>query len=272
MKKRALALILSAALIVCAFCACGTAPDKKNYGVFLSLTEYDDVLEEYGTVVIDAQYFSSLDIGKLKARGKKVITYLNVGSLEYFRYYYDDFAAVTLGGYENWEDERWLDVSDPGWIEFLKNDLVPLLLKKGVDGFFVDNCDVYYNYPKKKILSGLADIMRFLTGTGKEVIINGGDAFLDAYCRSGGKWDDVITGIDQEEVFSRIDFEKGTFSSSSTEDREYYMDYIERYAALGADVYLLEYTRSPALRKKIAAYCEKNGFEYYVSDSVELDG
>ena len=269
--KKAAVVFLSLILTVSLF-GCGAAPKEKSYGVFLSLTEDLEKLKDYETVVIDAQYFSEAEIESFKKGGGTVYTYLNVGSLEDFRDYYDDFKALTLGEYENWDEERWIDVSNEKWVDFIENELVPSLLEKGVDGFFVDNCDVYYNYPAEEILDGLSKIMRFLVGTGKKVLINGGDTFLDEYCRKGGKWSDVVTGINQETVFSRILWDGDQFSSAKKEDREYFTDYVERYAALGADIYLLEYTRSASLIEKIDAYCARNGFRYYISDSIELDG
>jgi hypothetical protein len=38
-------------------------------------------------------------------------------------------------------------------------ELVPELLDKGVDGFFVDNCDVYYLYPTQEVMDGLTYMM-----------------------------------------------------------------------------------------------------------------
>lgn len=107
--------------------------------------------------------------------------------------------------------------------------------------------------------------------TGKTVIINGGDTYLDAYCQGGGQWDDVITGINQETVFSKILWDKNSFGTASKEDREYFQDYIERYSKLGADIYILEYTCDDRLICEIRKYCEKNGFRYFIADSIELD-
>ena len=33
--------------------------------------------------------------------------------------------------------------------------------------------------------------MEIQGGTGKKVLINGGDVYLDAYCKSGGSWNDI---------------------------------------------------------------------------------
>ena len=263
--------LLLALLLLLSASGCGAKPQSSGYGVFLSVTEDLDSLRDYKTVVIDAQYFSKAEIGAFQAAGHTVYTYLNVGSIEDFRDYYPEYRDLALGAYENWDEESWIDVSDRRWQEFLAAELIPSLQEKGVDGFFVDNCDVYYEYPTEQIRDGLTAIMRALVETGKAVLINGGDAYLDAYCGSGGEWSDVITGINQETVFSKILWDGDRFGTASQEDRAFFQDYVERYAAKGADVFLLEYTRDRRLISEIRDYCEENGFDYYVSDSVELD-
>ena len=80
-----------------------------------------------------------------------------------------------------------------------------------------------------------------------------------------------MAGINQETVYSKILWEEDKFSKNSETDRLYYTNHIEKYANLGADIYLLEYTRDNNLIKEIKKYCLEKGFKYYVSDSIELD-
>ena len=267
------AIISMIIALLLTFPAAGCSAERQNtdYGVFLSVTEDIESLNGFKTVVVDAQYYSKAEIDDFRDAGHEVYSYLNVGSIENFRDYYSEYSDLTLGEYENWEEEFWIDVSDSRWQAFLIGEMIPALLEKDIDGFFVDNCDVYYHYPTEQILDGLTAIMRTLVGTGKAVLINGGDTYLDAYCESGGQWNDVITGINQETVFSRILWDGDRFGIASQEDREYFQDYIEKYAAKGAEIYLLEYTRDKRLISEIQDYCHKNGFDYYISDSVELD-
>ncbi|MBQ6016814.1 MAG: endo alpha-1,4 polygalactosaminidase [Clostridiales bacterium] len=243
---------------------------KYQYGVFLSVEDDLDSLNSYKTVVIDAQNFRAVEINKFRDEGHKVFSYINIGSLENFRDYYDEYADLALEAYEHWEEEVWIDVSDVKWQQFVVNELIPSLIEKGIDGFFVDNCDVYYNYTTPEIMNGLTVMMNAMVDTGLEVIINGGDCYLDAYCAAGGSWDDVITGINQETVFSKINWEDDSFGRADAEDHLYFKDYIERYDALGADIYLLEYTTDEKLIKEINRYCVQKGFYYYISDSIEL--
>ena len=264
-------IVILASLLTFFITGFGTEARNNGYGVFLSEKEDTDSLSGFNTVVVDAQYYSNAEIDAFREAGLTVYSYINVGSIEEFRDYFSDFRDLALGEYEHWDEEYWIDVSDSRWQSFLIEELVPSLLAKDIDGFFADNCDVYYYYPTDDILDGLTTIMRSLVGTEKAVLINGGDVYLDAYCGSGGRWDDVITGINQETVFSRILWNGNRFGTASSEDRKYFLDYVQRYAEKGADIYLLEYTHDPLLTAKIRRYCRYHGFNYYISDSVELD-
>ena len=248
---------------------------KTKYGVFLDYDGDLSELDKYNYIVIDARYHSREEIVDFTYGYQKyVYSYINIGSIEDFRDYYDRFSDLTLGDYEKWEGEKWVDVSDPRWQDFILNELAPELLEKGINGFFVDNCDVYYNYPTEEVLEGLAVIMKGLKGMGCDVIINGGDTFLDAYCASMGSWTDVITGINQESVFSYIDWDTGALTRASDEDRDYFTDYITRYGDQGAYIFLLEYVddtdENRTLKSGIKNYCEEHNYLYYISDSIDL--
>ena len=69
---------------------------------------------------------------------------------------------------------EWVDVSNKDWQKFM-GKLSKKLLKKGVDGFFIDNCDVYDYAKTKKNFKGLAKILKNIKRLGKGVMINGGD-------------------------------------------------------------------------------------------------
>ena len=114
-------------------------------------------------------------------------------------------------------------------------------------------------------------ILRKLRAAGAEVIINGGDEFVTAYVDRYGSLQDAITGVNQETVFSVIDFAHGTFHRAKKDDQTYFTEYLSRVAALGGRVYLLEYTHSARLMKEIDAFCARMGYTYYVSDSIELN-
>lgn len=273
MKKNKILLIIFLLLVLSLFfiLKINSHSPEKTYGVFLSIDGSQiQKLQGYETVVIDAQYFTKEQIAELKASGTTVYSYLNVGSIETFRDYYDTYSSLILGKYDNWEEESWIDVSAKQWqsqISSLSQDF----LEKGIDGFFVDNCDVYYQYPEEKIYHGLCLILQELTATGKDVIINGGDVFIQTYMEQNDDLSPILSGINQECVFSAIDFENNSFHSAQNSDREYYLSYLKKAQKRGATIYLLEYTTDSHLQKEIRAFCKKQHWNYYISNSIELD-
>lgn len=241
-----------------------------KYGVFLSIdNEEMNKLEGFDEVVIDAQYFEKEDIDLLHSKGKIVYSYINLGSLENFRDYYDTYKSLIIKDYENWEEEGWVDVSNTRWINFMKS-LSKDLMSKGIDGFFVDNTDIYYIKKTTRIFNAVTTILKDFMSYNKEVIINGGDEYILEYSKKNDVRD-IATAINQETVFSKIDFENNRLLTQSKEDREYYQSYIEEAYSKGLHIYLLEYTTDSLLIERIKEYSSNNHFNYYISDSIELD-
>lgn len=274
MRKKLFLLIISCIILVIGITSWNenSKEFKNEYGVFLSLDNKNlDVFKDYRVIVIDAAYFEKEDIIKLKKQGHVVYTYLNIGSIETFREYYDDFKDITIGDYENWDEEKWIDVSNEKWQKFLIEDLALKYKEKGVDGFFVDNVDVYYNFPTEDIYTGVEEILKELKMTNKLVIINGGDVFLKEYIQSNNSLNNLITGVNQESVITSIDFESNSFGIQDKETELYYESYLKKLKALGMEVYLLEYTSDLKVSERIKDYCNSNGYIFYISDSIELD-
>ncbi len=252
--------------------ACRSAAySDKSYGVFLGI-DPDDIARtlDYDTIVIDAQYFSAKQIAELHASGHTVYSYINIGSVENFRSYYKDYEAYTIGAYENWDEERWVDVSKTVWQDFILKKLAPEILAKGVDGLFVDNADVYYFKQTKQIFNGVTAILKGLQALDTYVCINGGDTFVTDYIEKGGKFRDVADAVNQETVFSKIEWDEDRFSRNDDEEKAYFQNYVETVAANGGDIYLLEYTKDKELIDQIRKYCGAHHFRYYVSGSLEL--
>ena len=180
------------------------------------------------------------------------------------------YKQYTFADYENWKGERWVDVSSDVWKDFILKELAPAILEKGVDGLFVDNVDVYYIQQTEAIYGGVKDILQGLVGLNTYVCINGGDYFVTEYLKQHGSFRDIADAVNQETVFSKIEWDEDRFSQSDEEDRAYFQEYVETVAKNGGDIYLLEYTKDAALIEQIQAYCREHHFGYYISDTLEL--
>lgn len=245
--------------------------NDHSYGVFLGVDPEDIARTlDYDTIVIDAQYYEPEEIAALHDAGHTVYSYINLGSVEDFRPYYKDYVDLTFADYENWKGERWVDVSQQVWKDFILEKLAPEILAKGVDGLFVDNVDVYYIRQTKEIFEGVTEILKGLQKMNTYVSINGGDTFVTDYIDQGGKFTDVADAVNQETVFSMINFDDETFSRNTERERNYFQKYVEKVAANGGDIYLLEYTTDTDLIKEIKAYCKEHHFRYYASSTLDL--
>ena len=244
---------------------------ETNYGVFLGLDHSNGLnkLYKYKLVVIDLQEFTKSDIEKLHSKGIKVYSYLNVGSVENYRSYYNRFKKYYLGTYENWEDEKWVDVSQKEYQDFLINELEPSLRKKGADGYFIDNCDVYANFKKDKIYKGLQTILKAIHSHNLPMLINGGDVFVTKTINDGS-YGTLFDGVNQEEVFTVINFDNHTYHNQDNDDTNYYKNYLSKVKSKNLKVYLLEYGASKNKENEIKKYCEENNFSYYNAKSYNL--
>ena len=247
--------------------------NSSGYGVFLSVPGEEIEVRSAGcqTVVVDAQYVSKETIHRMRQRGQTVYTYLNIGSMETFRPYFNEYEELIQKPYENWEEEYWVDVTDRKWHTFTKA-LSLKLLEKGVDGFWVDNVDVYSHFPNPDTYRALETILKDLIKTDKEVILNSGNEFVEDYFQQNKEVASILTGVNQETVFSSINFETGTFGRQSSSETAYFLEYLEQLDALGKDVYLLEYTTDPALKEQIRKFAKQKQWDYDISESIELDG
>lgn len=262
-----LILILSTALL--SACSASTSDSTGKYVVLIGEDpEITEKLSDIDLLVIDAEYFSQNDIARLRENGiHEIYSYINIGSIESFRSYDTDFEKYTLGAYENWPEEKWIDVSAPEW-QACAASRVDSLVQKGVDGFFVDNTDVYYNYPQESIYDGILTILDYMNHTGRKIILNGGDCFVKKYLTT--EKNVLIDGVNQENVFTAYDFSKDIYTKNDQSTREYYTEYLDLAMSHGCTAYTLEYAMDPTIRRQAAAYAGKHGYICYISDNIGL--
>ena len=256
-------------LLSLSFCTKADIP-QKDYGIFLGMNAKDLYkLKDYKMVVLEPSNFSAEQIQEIKDKGTKVYGYLNIGALENFRPYYEQFKKYSLAPYENWEEEYWMDVSNPNWQDFLMNDLGQKYSSMEIDGFFLDNTDIYYEYPKEEIYQGIKNILVGLKQYSLPLILNGGDTFVQK-CIEDGSALGLFDSVNQECVFTKIDFSKRAYLSQNKETKAYYEEYLGKAKTAGLSVYLTEYQANSELSQEIEQYCKDNAFLWYNAESLEL--
>jgi endo-alpha-1,4-polygalactosaminidase (GH114 family) len=112
---------------------------------------------------------------------------------------------------------------------------------------------------KEDVYGALINILEMYQEAGLPVLVNGADTFVSRLIDE--EREDLIRGVNQETVFSRIiDYDKDKFGQQPKKENEYYTEYLKACKRADIDVFLLEYTTDEDVEKKICRYCDKNGF------------
>lgn len=238
-----------------------------TYGVFLGLNGNMARLEKFHIVVIEPEEYTREKVRKLKKQGKKVVAYLNIGSIEKSRSYYKQFKSITLGDYEGWPDEKWIDISKKSWKEFLVKQ-VTKWIDQGYDGFYIDNLDVVELYKKKNLYSHAKDILKAIREISPTyLMINGADYFINRCIKDN---DICFNALQQEEVFTLYDYDSKKYKSQSSDEKKRLKAHCINAAKHKIDIFLLEYKPSKINKAKIKSFCSKYGFRYYNAPSINL--
>lgn len=93
---------------------------------------------------------------------------------------------------------------------------------------------------------------------------------MTEYASRYGNMTDVADAVNQETVFSSINWDDDTFGTNLTSEQRYFREYVELASSYGLDIYLLEYTTDEELIEQIDIYCSRMQYVYYASDSLDL--
>lgn len=233
----------------------------------------------YDVIVVDAQDFTVAEIKQLKSDGAKVLSYINVGAVEEDRSYFN--AAKSNGllvcQYDNWPGEYWVNVRSPRWKDIILG-VADSLAKKGIDGFWVDNLDIYYmadeewgwkSAVKADLYNSIIAILSALHAKGY-VAINGGDVFVTKAIKE--KKAGCFDAVNQETVISSIiDYDPpGKFGRQASDEYKYFDEYLQEVKMAEKDIFLLEYTKSDEVIRDIEKYVKAKGYSVCISGEIEL--
>ena len=242
----------------------------SGYKVYLGLNGSDVnriIKAKPSIAVIDFAEFGDLQIKKLRSKGIKLISYLNVGAIEKTRPYFKAAKKYAIGKYSDW-DEMWMDVSAKPWQDFLVAQ-AENFKKRGAMGLYIDNLDVVEEYKPRNLYPHAVELLnRIRQETGLYLMVNGADYFVTNAVLKGQR---SFQAIQQEEVFTRItDIEGNKAKSQKPKEKKRLKAYCVAAKKRGLDVYLLEYRPSASNKVKIKTFCKKYGMLHYNSKTVDL--
>lgn len=142
--------------------------DAKNYLYLISNTKFNskqamiDTLKKtnYDVLLIDLFFdetaFSKQEIESLKVKAngasRLVISYINVGAAENWRYYWENDWKLhkprwLKKEYDGYDDEIWVKFWHNDWQEIIygnDNSYIKKIIDAGFDGAYLDNVEAYY--------------------------------------------------------------------------------------------------------------------------------
>ncbi len=140
-----------------------TAPWVSFYGPAGQMGGLDKAAQTFRIFNIDADpgtgNFTPEQITQLKANGKnRVLSYLNLGSMESSRTYWTQVplgfvsgkanTTAHLGPYAGYPDETWMDLSNAEYQHLIVDFVAPRLVAQGIDGFYLDNLELVEHGPQ----------------------------------------------------------------------------------------------------------------------------
>ncbi len=113
----------------------------------------------YDLVVVDGQEATRAQLAALRAGGRIVIAYLNVGAIEPERPWYRLVKSYRL---DYWADfgEWYANVASRAYRRVIAQQVAPSILAKGFDGLFLDNTDMVETHPRQA--AGMRSLVRTL--------------------------------------------------------------------------------------------------------------
>jgi cysteinyl-tRNA synthetase len=134
-----------------------TGPWVSFYGDAAKIGDLQKAARAFRIINIDADptaaNFTKAQITTLKNGGlNRVISYLNLGSCETYRSYWNAAPAGILscdannaakrGLYDGYPDETWMDVANADYQKLIIDHVAPRLVAQGIDGFYFDNMEI----------------------------------------------------------------------------------------------------------------------------------
>jgi len=126
---------------------------KQDYLNSLAATNYDVLLidMDYKEIALTSTEIASL---KTKANGanRLVISYINIGAAETWRYYWEEDWRLHHPGwlkkpYEGYEDEIWVKFWKDDWKNIIygnNESYIKRIINASFDGAYLDNVEAYY--------------------------------------------------------------------------------------------------------------------------------
>lgn len=214
-------------------------------------------LSGYDVVVVDGDT-PAARVKQLRAGGAVVLGYLDVGTIEPYRSWYQAAKPYRLDYWPDW-GEWYADVASPGFRRLIASRVAPQTLRRGFDGLFLDNVDMIETHRGQR--AGMLALVRRLARLPGLLFAQNGDDVIGPFLR-------YLDGWNREDVTRTYDFDTKRYVAVSPGDHAAAIATIRRIAARGKLVTATDYVAAgdtAGARAATAAACAAGALSY-VSD------
>lgn len=157
----------------------------------------------FDLVVVDGAEASPGQVAALHRHSIVVLAYLDVGTIEPGRPWFDRAKPFRLGFWKDW-GEWFADVSKRAYRDLIANDVAPEMLAKGFDGLFLDNIDMISDHPAQAagmhlLVDALSQLVHGISSRHEYLFAQNGEDVI-------GPMLPALDGWNREDVTSTYDF------------------------------------------------------------------
>lgn len=192
----------------------------------------------YDLVVVDGEEVTAAQVRRLRRGGRIVLGYLSVGTVEEYRSWYPRARGYAMEPYADWPGERFADTSRAGYRALIAGTVAPAMLRKGLDGLFLDNVDMIREHPAQR--AGMHRLVRMLrarldAGRRRYLFAQNGEDVI-------GPMLPALDGWNREDVSTAYDFGARRYRLATPADRRAAVAALRRIGGRGLLVTATDYT------------------------------
>ncbi|HEY5160052.1 MAG TPA: endo alpha-1,4 polygalactosaminidase [Gaiellaceae bacterium] len=192
--------------------------------------------KSFDLVIVDGENASAKNVATIqRASGGLVLAYLDVGTIEDYRGWYEAAKPFRLDYWGDW-GEWYANVNADGFRSLVLKRVAPGMLAKGFDGLFLDNTDMTETHPAQKpgMRALVAGLSRLLRARGKLLMAQNG-AEVNWPLRR------FYEGINFEDVSFSYDFDRHMYFRQGTGAVARAQTNIRRFRRAGLKVTATDY-------------------------------
>ena len=231
----------------------------ERYAVCYSKVTVDEA-KNFDLLILEPDNYTADEVAELKKSGAILIAYLNIAELETYRGYSIP-ESLIIGKNPNWDGHFYVDITSDVWRSLIFEQMLPKIISKNFDGFFIDMIDIVQIFPH--FYGRVIDMVKLIRmqNKGKILIANNGWALLDTL-------KNYVDAFLVEGLFTRYNFKSKKYFVRF--EREY-LDKVKILKSTGKKIFTLDFLPESDKRRDFIKNLSKHyGFTPYVS-TIELN-